>query len=239
MILSIDRLDEKKYSNKVTLFVNGETDSSKLLAYVHKNRLHFSLFDSIDSQEWLVSSYTLVKHIHLSRPLKITLTFSRDKYLALHIDGFLIDMCSKPSAPPLNHDIYFAVNSLYKSYYEFGLRLVPSGLGVKDNAGSTTIINHQFSVKYLRREYFNDLDGQDSKILVSSPAPSEIIKIDNTQRVMYKIDSPLTGVTMETIELSFRTSQPDGVIFYIRNQPVNESFRRNPIISILIDVVPR
>lgn len=224
MILSIDRLDEKKFSSKVTLFVNGQTDSSKLLAYLHKNRLHFSLFDSIDSQEWLVSSYTLIKHIHLSRPLKLTLTYARDKYLALHIDGFLIDMSTKPSAPPVNHDIYFAVNSLYKSYYEFGLKLVPSGLGVvKENnngAGSTTVINHQFSMKYLRREYYNDLDGQDSKILVSAPAPSEIIRIDNTQRVMYKIDSPLTGVTMETIELSFRTSQPDGVIFYIRNQPV-------------------
>lgn len=95
-------------------------------------------------------------------------------------------------------------------------------LGLKDGStsSSTTIINHQFSIRYLKREYFNDLDGQDSKILVSSPAPSEIIRIDNTQRVMYKIDSPLTGVTVETIELSFKTSQPDGVIFYIRNQPV-------------------
>lgn len=37
---------------------------------------------------------------------------------------------------------------------------------------------------------------------------------------MYKIDSPLTGVTTETIELSFRTSQADGVIFYVRNTPI-------------------
>jgi hypothetical protein len=229
MILSIDRLDEKKFSNKVLLFVNGQTDSSKLLAYLHKNRLHFSLFDQIDSKEWLVSSYALIKPTHLARPLKLTLTYARDKYFALHIDGFLIDMSQKPSSPPINHDIYFALASLYKTYYEFGLKMVPTGLmssgsssgsSKEANSASTTIINHQFSVKYLRREYFNDLDGQDSKILVSSPAPSEIIRIDNTQRVMYKIDSPLTGVTMETIELSFRTAQSDGVIFYIRNQPV-------------------
>jgi hypothetical protein len=55
---------------------------------------------------------------------------------------------------------------------------------------------------------------------VSSPLPSEIIKIDNTQRVMYKIDSPLSSVTSESIELSFKTQQSDGIIFYIRNNPI-------------------
>ena len=70
---------------------------------------------------------------------------------------------------------------------------------------------------------------------MSSPLPSEIIRIDNTQRVMYKIDSPLTGVTTETIELSFRTSQSDGVIFYIRNNPIITYFelvRGQPVIVV-------
>ncbi len=66
--------------------------------------------------------------------------------------------------------------------------------------------------------------SQNSKIIVSSPLPSEIIRIDNTQRVMYKIDSPLTGVTKETIDLAFKTPQSDGVVFYITNNPIVSYF---------------
>ena len=96
-------------------------------------------------------------------------------------------------------------------------------------------MQHQFSIKYVRRDYHNDVEVHDSRIIVSSPLPSEIIRIDNTQRVMYKIDSPLTGVTTESIELSFRTSQPDGVIFYIRNSPIVTYFelvRGQPVVTI-------
>lgn len=109
-------------------------------------------------------------------------------------------------------------------------------------------VYHQFSIKYIRRDYHNDPDStsgsgisgsatgaQDSRIIVSSPLPSEVIRIDNTQRVMYKIDSPLTGVTTESIELSFRTSQPDGVIFYVRNTPIITYFelvRGQPVVTV-------
>ncbi len=84
----------------------------------------------------------------------------------------------------------------------------------------------------MRRDFYNDPSlyekkhegAHDSKIIVSSPLPSEIIRIDNTQRVMYKIDSPLTGVTHETIDLAFRTSEADGVVFYITNNPIVSYF---------------
>lgn len=193
MILSIDRLDEKKFNLKVLIFQNGQSDMSKFVAFVHKNRLHFSIFEQIESQEWMVSSFQLDKSKHLNRSLKITITWLREKYLALHIDGFLVDMTTKPSSPPVNQDVYISINNLNRFYYEFGVRLIQTDKSsLTSNIGST-LLNHQFTLKYTRRDYFNELDAQDSKIIVSSPLPSEIIRIDNTQRVMYKIDSPLTG----------------------------------------------
>lgn len=234
IVMSIDRLDEKKFNLKVLLFQNGQSDMSKFVAFVYKNRLHFSIFEQIDSQEWMVSSFALDKSKHLNRQLKITVTWLRDKYMALHLDGFLVDMSTKPSSPPVNQDVYISINNLNRFYYEYGVRLIQTDKNSISNIGST-LLNHQFSIKYMRRDYFNDLDAQDSKIIVSSPLPSEIIRIDNTQRVMYKIDSPLTGVTTETIELSFRTSQQDGVIFYIRNNPIITYFelvRGQPVVVI-------
>ncbi|CAF0717725.1 unnamed protein product [Brachionus calyciflorus] len=232
IVMSIERLDEKKFNSKVVLFQNGQSDMSKFVAFVYKNRLHFSLFEQTESQEWLVSTFPMNKH--LNRQIKITITYLRDKYLSLHVDGFLVDMTTKPSSPPVNQDVYISINNLNRFYYEFGVRLIQSD-SVK-NIGST-LLNHQFTIKSIRRDYFNDPaeNGQDSKILVSSPLPSEIIRIDNTQRVMYKIDSPLTSVTSETIELSFRTTQSDGVVFYIRNNPLITYFelvRGQPVIVI-------
>jgi hypothetical protein len=233
MIISIDRLDEKKASQKVILFSNGaQQDTVKFVCYLHKNRIHFSLYeeaqDSNSAVEWLASSFPLDKVKDLNRNLKLTITWLREKYLSLHIDGFLVDIVTKPSSPPVNNDIYASLNSpTNRHLYEYGMR----------SAGLTSdkIINHQFSIKYIRRDYYNDVDVHDSRIIVSSPLPSEIIRIDNTQRVMYKIDSPLTGVTTESIELSFRTAQSDGVIFYIRNTPIVTYFelvRGQPVVTI-------
>ncbi len=42
--------------------------------------------------------------------------------------------------------------------------------------------------------------------------------------MVYKIDSPLTSVTSESIELSFQTTEPNGVVFYIHNNPVISYF---------------
>ena len=216
IIMSIDKLDEKKFNHKVVLFVNGYESSSKFVSYLYKNRLYFSLYENDENVEWLVSSGPLDKTKYLNRQLKITISWLREKYLSLHFDGYLIDIITKPLTPPLNLDIYSNFN-LNRFYYEYGVRVISSN---SDKMQASSIINHQFAIKYIRRDYFNDMDVQDSKIIVSSPLPSEIIRIDNTQRVMYKIDSPLTGVVTETIELSFRTSQADGVIFYIRNNPI-------------------
>lgn len=137
---------------------------------------------------------------------------------------------------PVNSDIYSAKNNLNEHSYEFGIKLLTSNVfsyrkSHLDYAIASSLNNHQFTIKYLRRDYYNDnLDydlsngAQDSKIIVSSPLPSEIIRIDNTQRVMYKIDSPLTGVTMETIDLAFKTRHSDGVVFYITNNPIVSYF---------------
>ena len=226
LVMSIDRLDEKRNNQKQILFVNGKEGSSKLVAYIYKNRLYFSIYEYDENVEWLVSTPSLKSY--LGRELQITLTWQRDKYFSLHVDGLLLDMLVKPLASPLNQDIYQNANGLNKLPYEFGVRSPfdqpASKVSKLDKAISNTIGSHQFTLKYLRRDYYNDLDSMDSKVIVSSPLPSEIIRIDNTQRVMYKIDSPLTGVTTETIELSFRTSQSDGVIFYIKNNPIISYF---------------
>lgn len=144
---------------------------------------------------------------------------------------------------PLNSDIYSASDMLNTHSYEIGIKLINSNQLNSNNfhtshldfAIASSLINHQFTLKYLRRDYYNDPSAfeslkangqgsQNSNIIVSSPLPSEIIRIDNTQRVMYKIDSPLTGVTMETIELAFKTSESDGVVFYITNNPIVSYF---------------
>ncbi len=245
MIMSLDRIDDKKFNQKVILFINGQETTSKFIAYIYKNRLHFSIYEYDDNVEWIVSSGLLLdKGKYLNRELKITITWQRDKYFSLHLDGFLIDLINKPLSSPLNQDIYLTSVNLNKYNYEYGTKIIAqqnSDILLNLNKVShlekvTSLSSHQFSIKYIKRDYFNDLDvGQDSKIIVSSPLPSEIIRIDNTQRVMYKIDSPLTGVTTETIELSFRTSQPDGVIFYIRNNPIITYFelvRGQPVVVI-------
>ena len=240
MIMSLDRIDDKKINQKVIIFINGQESSSKFTAYIYKNRLHFSIYEYDENVEWIVSSPLLDKNKYLNRQLKITITWQREKYFSLHFDGFLIDLINKPLSSPLNQDIYLATNSLNKFNYEYGTKTISGSdqllsLQNNKNIDKLSSSNHQFSIKYIRRDYYNDLDVQDSKIIVSSPLPSEIIRIDNTQRVMYKIDSPLTGVTTETIELSFRTSQTDGVIFYIRNNPIISYFelvRGQPVVVI-------
>jgi hypothetical protein len=61
-------------------------------------------------------------------------------------------------------------------------------------------------------------------VIESAPYP-DIIRIDNNiNRVVYKIDSPLTAVTSESIELAFQTTEPNGVVFYIHNNPVISYF---------------
>lgn len=224
--MSIDRLDEKRISHKVLIFINGKTHmSSKFVGYIFKNRLFLSIYEYDENIEWLISTPPLDKGKFLNKPLKLTISWLRDKYFSLHIDGLLVDMVTKPLSPPLNEDIY-TINSFNKYYYEYGLKIISPASDANpknsqlDKISTSSSVNHQFSISYIKRDFYNDIDSQDSKIIVSSPLPSEIIKIDNTQRVMYKIDSPLTGVTTETIELAFRTSQADGVIFYIRNNPI-------------------
>ena len=159
----------------------------------------------------------------------------RDKLLSLHFDGFLIDKTNKES---FNGDAYLKKSLLNKNSYEIGIKSVNANayasyrqLSHLDLAVAAALTNHQFTVKYLRRDFYNEANSGgsesgesggpvDSTILVSQPAPSEIIRIDNTQRVMYKIDSPLTGVTTETIQLSFKTTQSDGVVLYINNKQI-------------------
>jgi len=152
--------------------------------------------------------------------------------------GFIVDSATKPLVSPVNLDIYSASHILGNHAYEIGIKPINSNsqstysVSHLDLATASALINHQFTLKHMRREYYNDpsqyeekKDGpHDSKIIVSSPLPSEIIRIDNTQRVMYKIDSPLTGVTNEAIDLAFRTSEADGVVFYITNNPIVSYF---------------
>jgi hypothetical protein len=239
MILSVDKLEEKKANQKVVWFVNGFESSSKFIGYIYKSRLYFSIYESDTNTEWIVSSGPLDLIKNLNRELKMTISWQRDTFLSLHFDGFLIDMITKPLKPPLNQDIYSNLD-FNRFYYEYGIQSITDIIFNKNPMPHDQ--SHQFTLKYVRRDYYNQVDvaaaaaeAQDSKIIVSSPLPSEIIRIDNTQRVMYKIDSPLTGVTTETIELSFRTSQPDGVIFYIRNNPIISYFelvRGQPVIVI-------
>ena len=106
MILSIDKLEERKANQKVVWFMNGYESSSKFVGYIYKNRLYFSLLESDDNTEWLVNSGPLDILKHLSRELKITISWLKDKHLSLHFDGFLLDMLTKPLKPPLNQDIY-------------------------------------------------------------------------------------------------------------------------------------
>jgi hypothetical protein len=153
-------------------------------------------------------------------------------------------MTLRELSTPLNQDIYSKKNVLNKNFYEFGIKTFDSlpinslSSGFRsshlDLAAAAALTNHQLSFKNVRRDYYKDAENsddvessktaQESKIIVSSPPPSEIIRIDNTQRVMYKIDSPLTGVTTETIELQFKTTQADGVVFYITNNPIVSYF---------------
>ena len=130
MIMSVDKLDEKRVSQKVILFTQGAVDSVKFVCYLHKNRLHFSLFEEAEESttalEWLTSSFLLDKSRDLNRNLKLTFTWMRDKYVSLHVDGFLVDIVTKPSSPPVNSDIYASLSSSLarKHQYEYGLRLV-------------------------------------------------------------------------------------------------------------------
>ena len=279
MIVSIDRLDDKQrmYQNsKVLLFVNGAPGvvASKFVAYVHQTRLFFSVYEHETSAEWLVSLPLLTNNnlnsinnkqqssSMLGKALRLSVAWQRGKQLSLHLDGVLVERQTRAARPPLNQDIFMSAK-LNRHAYEYGTKLILSNVNDLNHISllntdikqqqqhQQQLVGHQFSVKYVRRDFYDDLDDEedaggfanfdfdseddedddeseverrsrahDSRIIVSSPLPSEIIRIDNTQRVMYKIDSPLTGVTTETIELAFRTTQPDGVIFYIRNQPV-------------------
>lgn len=255
MIMSVDHIDESKFNQKVMILVNGHVGhedeaankASKFIVYIHKNRMHFSIYEADRNIEWLVSSPVLTgTDSYIGKSLKITLTWIRDDSLSLHFNGFLIDKSLNALATPLNTDIYSAKDLLNKHSYEIGIKLMNSNAFTTnyqpsqlDFAIASSLINHQFTLKYIRRDFYNDNNqqvslqeqemsltkgSQDSKIIVSSPLPSEIIRIDNTQRVMYKIDSPLTGVTRETIDLAFKTSQSDGVVFYITNNPIVSYF---------------
>jgi hypothetical protein len=46
MIMSVDHIDDSKFSQKVMIFVNGHRDeaskASEFIAYIHQNRMHFS-----------------------------------------------------------------------------------------------------------------------------------------------------------------------------------------------------
>ena len=159
MIVSIDRLDEKKVNQKVVWFVNGFESSSKFIGYIYKNRLYFSIHESNDNTEWLVSSGSLDIIKFLNRELKITVSWLKDKYLSLHFDGFLIDMITKPLKPPLNQDIYSHLN-FNRFYYEYGMQSVTDLIF---NKSPSSELSHQLTLKYIRRDYFNDVDVQVKK----------------------------------------------------------------------------
>lgn len=147
MIISFDRLDERRLNQKVVIFTNMAPASSnsdnqldptvKLVGYLHKGRIHFALFEEDQDQnmvvadvassssvsEWLVSSYPIKE---MNRNLKITITWLRDRYFSLHIDGFMTDMATRSSNPPINSDIYASLISTsgVQHFYELGMRVV-------------------------------------------------------------------------------------------------------------------
>lgn len=79
MTISVDHIDESKFSQKVLIFVNGHGDKSgsKFIGYIQSNRLHFSIYEMDKNVEWLVSSPVLTSGNYVSRPLKVK-TFSYD-----------------------------------------------------------------------------------------------------------------------------------------------------------------
>jgi len=71
MILSVELLDESRFQQKVVIMVNGKREGSKLVGYIHQNRLHFSVYDTEKKIEWLVSSPILADK-YLNRPIKVS-----------------------------------------------------------------------------------------------------------------------------------------------------------------------
>ena len=131
MIMSVDHIDDSKFSQKVMISVNGHRDevskASKFIAYIHQNRMHFSIYEADKNSEWLVSSPVLTgADSYIGRSLKITLAWVRDRSLALHINGFLVDGSSKALLSPVNADIYSAKDLLNKHSYEIGIKLLDS-----------------------------------------------------------------------------------------------------------------
>lgn len=169
MEMSIDKLDSKRFNEKVFFYRNGNSQNLMLTGYIQMNQIYFSLMDLSSNQEWVVSS--LLQSTKMSRVLRITINWVKDQFLSLHMSGVLIDVANKAST--LSSDSFAKIKDI-KSGDNVMLYL---GNFNSDRAYTS----HQISFKFLQRDYdlaFNQGNFFSDFVLVSLLNFNSIFNID-------------------------------------------------------------
>ena len=117
-----------------------------MTCYLYKNRIYFSLFDSIDNKEWLVNAQIgdyLKQNIN---DFSIILNWDNSKpSFTLHINGILADYVINPLFKQINGDLLIQSQNYI---YQFGL------IGEKIKQQQVT---HQYQIRSIRRDYYETI----------------------------------------------------------------------------------
>ena len=131
------------------LFQNGQADKqSTLICYLYKSRIYFSLFDSTNNKEWLVSAQIgdyLKQNIN---EFSISLTWDNAKpSFTLHINGIVADYVINPLNKQINGDILIQSQNYI---YQFGL--ISEKIKPQQQQQNT----HQYQIRSVRRDYYEN-----------------------------------------------------------------------------------